>query len=41
MALPCYVVWGIWVSVNKMIFQGIELSLAHVSHKTKSACEGS
>lgn len=39
--LPCYVVWGIWLSRIKMIFQGLELSPAHMAHKIRCACKGS
>jgi hypothetical protein len=33
-------IWGIWLSRNKMIFQGLELNHAQVPHKIKSACNG-
>jgi hypothetical protein len=34
------VIWGIWLSRNEMIFQGLELSPAQVAHKIRSTCNG-
>jgi hypothetical protein len=34
-ALPCFVLWGIWLARNKALFQGIETG--QVAHQIKSA----
>jgi hypothetical protein len=31
-ALPCYVLWGLWLTKNNMIFEGKEAQLGRVVH---------
>ena len=33
--LPCYVIWGLWLTRNKYIFEGSEAHLGRLTHKIK------
>ena len=39
-ALPCYILWGLWLSRNKMFFQGNEITFDMVSHHTRLSYGG-
>jgi hypothetical protein len=39
-ALPSFVIWGLWLTRNSMIFQGSEISLVQVCHQIRFAYEG-
>jgi hypothetical protein len=34
------VILGVWLSLNKMVFQGLELYPAQIAHKIRSAING-
>ena len=34
-ALPCYVILGIWVSINRMIFEELETNMGRLTHKIR------
>lgn len=34
-ALPCYIIWGIWLSRNRVIFEVLEANLGRLTHQIR------
>lgn len=39
-ALPCFLLWDMYLSRNKMILQGMQLNQHQVDQKIRSVCDG-